>query len=138
MNTQTQEALKLAIETNEWLKSNLWVDSLASEELDKVTNACKEALEAEQVRQAQEPVGYLQEESPNGKGFFATYLPMKDMKNKPLYTHPHQWQGNKEFVTLTDDEVYKCQHPEYPDTMYFAHNLEKALALKNGMELSDE
>jgi len=39
------EALNLAIKTNEWLKSHLWVDSLAGEELDKVTNACKEALE---------------------------------------------------------------------------------------------
>lgn len=37
---------------------------------------------------AQEPVGYIQEESPNGKGFFATYLPMKDMRNNPVYTHP--------------------------------------------------
>lgn len=44
------EALKMAIETNEWLKSNLWVDSSASEELDKVTNACKEALEQPQPR----------------------------------------------------------------------------------------
>jgi hypothetical protein len=39
------EALKMAIETNNWLKSELWVDMLAGEELDKVTNACKEALE---------------------------------------------------------------------------------------------
>ena len=39
------EALKIAIETNNWLKSELWVDMLAGEELDKVTNACKEALE---------------------------------------------------------------------------------------------
>jgi hypothetical protein len=44
------EALKMAIETNEWLKSKLWVDSSAGEELDKVTNACKEALEQPQPR----------------------------------------------------------------------------------------
>jgi hypothetical protein len=39
------EALKLAIEVNEWLKIKLWIDSCAADELDKVTNACKEALE---------------------------------------------------------------------------------------------
>ena len=39
------EALKMAIEVNEWLKIKLWIDSCAADELDKVTNACKEALE---------------------------------------------------------------------------------------------
>ena len=43
------EALKMAIETNNWLKSELWVDMLAGEELDKVTNACKEALKEKSI-----------------------------------------------------------------------------------------
>jgi hypothetical protein len=36
-----------------------------------------------------------------------------------------EWQG------LTNDEIYKCQHPEYPDTMYFARAIEQALKEKN-------
>ena len=49
------EALKMAIKTNNWLKSELWVDMLAGEELDKVTNACKQALK----QLAQEPVAWM-------------------------------------------------------------------------------
>jgi len=36
------------------------------------------------------------------------------------------------FIKLTDDEIYKCQHPEYPDTMYFARAVEQELKTKNG------
>ena len=42
-----------------------------------------------------------------------------------------------EFKTLTDDEIYKCQHPEYPDTMYFARAIEQAIAKKNGFNLGE-
>ena len=45
------EALKMAIEVNEWLKIKLWIDSCAADELDKVTNACKEALEQQEPSQ---------------------------------------------------------------------------------------
>ena len=91
-------------------------------------NKQTEALE----QPAQEPVGYIQEESPNGKGFFATYLPMKDMKNKPVYTHPAQsWQGlsDKEYMVLasnfTDDENMVV------DEIGFARAIEQALRNKN-------
>ena len=110
------EALKMAIEYIDKLKTTGQTNWL---EINVIQNACKEALEQPEQENvlpnnrwskenelieswkqpAQEPVGYIQEESPNGKGFFATYLPMKDMKNKPVYIHPApSWQG------LSDDE----------------------------------
>jgi hypothetical protein len=91
----------------------------------------KEALE----QSAQEPVGYLQEESPNGKGFFATYLPMKDMKNKPLYTHPHQWQGlSSNELELIEMKSYTLQVSvnDYEfSTISFYEGIEQALKEKN-------
>ena len=85
---------------------------------------------------AQEPVGYLQEESPNGKGFFATYLPMKDMKNKPLYIHHHQ------FIGLTDDEVddfmfQSCDAENGYSITDLIRLVEQAIAKKNGFEVND-
>ena len=41
------------------------------------------------------------------------------------YTNPATWQS------LSEDEIYKCQHPEYPDIMYFARAIEQALKEKN-------
>ena len=85
------DALKMAIETNNWLKSHLWVDSLAGEELDKVPNACKEALE----QPSQEPVAWIKDWADGSKEL----VPNKYDSSYPVYTHPHQWQG------LTDDEI---------------------------------
>jgi hypothetical protein len=85
------------------------------DECNKKINACKEALEAEQVCQAQEPLYFVYEKSI--KGDFGGYnivdknefnkCKVNDKNHKlKLYTHPAQpWQGNKEFVTLTDDEL---------------------------------
>jgi len=102
-------------------------------------NACEEALE----QPAQEPVGYLQEQSPNGKGFFATYLPMKDMKNKPLYTHPHQdGTSPSKWTALTDDEIARLSDEVFGSRLAstlddsdfkFAHAIEQALKEKNAI-----
>jgi hypothetical protein len=120
MNKQT-EALKMAIETNELLKSNLWVDRNTKKELDKVTNACREALEQPAPRMfldlsnsngnhpveqpAQEPVARIKQGDDgypklvfNGK-FKYESISIKQ-PDIPLYTHPaSSWQG------LSDDEM---------------------------------
>ena len=91
MNTQTQEALMMAIEEIEG-----WIDHAyghSPEECadNKTIKACKEALE----QPAQEPksVGFIRDLISIDKDGIETY------KVTPVYTHPHQWQG------LTDDEV---------------------------------
>jgi len=50
---------------------------------------------------------------------------------EPLYTHPHQWQGNKEFVGLTDSDVQAMW--EFYDGKYydFYTAIEQALKDKN-------
>jgi hypothetical protein len=58
----------------------------------------------------------------------------------PLYTHPYQWQGNKEFVRLTDGEILDLEQ-KYTDllvgggTMFhfeeFARAIEQVLKEKN-------
>ena len=74
---------------------------------NQTINDCKEALEAEQVCQAQKPVGYWNGSTSfdyykyDADGFIVSEFEIHDWK--PLYTHPHQWQG------LTDDEIeYAC------------------------------
>ena len=106
MNKQTQEvtgavttanALKMAIEA---LKEGAY-----GKEKEKVINACKEALEAEQVYQAQKPVGYIEpadlESVPDGDtGLW--FAKQDERYSIAIYTHPIQpWQG------LTDDEMKK-------------------------------
>lgn len=134
------EALKMAVEelknykeSQEICAYNLGFDERWSvDRIDKAINACKEALE----QPAQEPVlkvvygeiCYLSKEDDQSYGMWCPVTenykpPFKNETN--FYTHPHQWQG------LTDDEIYKCQHPEYPDTMYFARAIEQALKEKN-------
>jgi hypothetical protein len=119
MNTQTQEALKMAIEGLEQLLLFLYQEEETAlycnkfyeiqtakkniEDCNKKINACKEALEAEQVRQAQEPVAFSNadeiQELKDGMSPCYMYKERLNADCIPLYTHPHQWQG------LTDDEI---------------------------------
>ena len=73
---------------------------------------------------AQEPMAWMDENN----HVFEKESDIHDSGSKiPLYTHPaSSWQE------LTDEEIYKCQHPEYPDIMYFARAIEQALRNKNG------
>ena len=86
MNTQIQEVLKMAIEA---LKEGAY-----GKEKEKVINACKEALEAEQVRQAQEPVCWIKVENrfaSIGFNYKASWL--KKDGYMPVYANPAQpWQ----------------------------------------------
>jgi len=133
MNKQTQEALKMAIEElNSITFSPNW------DSIDRTINACKEALE----QPAQEPVevygilddgDYVSVEATkegaikqcdfmNKHGCNCTY--------KPLYTHPHQWQG------LTDDVVASIwMHEAVPmngqDFKRVYRAIEQALKEKN-------
>jgi hypothetical protein len=114
------EALKMAIETNEWLKSHLWVDSLAGEELDKVTNACKEALE----QPVQEPVALTEAVAIVLEGF---NIPsdVRKILETAYYTNPHQWQG------LTADELEDIKDNSKEGWYQLVRNVEQALKEKN-------
>ena len=49
-----------------------------------------------------------------------------------------KWQGNKEFVGLTDDEIIECANKSWEglsphaDTLAFARAIEQELKTKNG------
>jgi hypothetical protein len=134
MNTQTQEALKMAIEFIEEItnaagkypyvnKTQLVADSY------QIASKLKEALE----QPAQEPVevyGILDDgdyvsveatkegaikqcEFMNKHGCNCTY--------KPLYTHPHQWQG------LTDDEITEIYEKSCPREIVSMQNFARAI-----------
>jgi hypothetical protein len=124
MNQYTKKAIQDAID---------FFDE--SYEAHKIRKALQYALE----QPAQEPISFEMDELTeeyygvlDDKTAIMIYGGNRKYWSNKIYPHP------KQLKRLSDDEIYKCQHPEYPDTMYFAHNLEKALALKNGMELSDE
>lgn len=93
MNTQTQEALKMAIEALEFFQKNseFWKDTV-----EEAIQACKEAL----AQPAQEPVAWIDE---FGNCEFTYAMWMKEEPNVtwiPVYTHSApSWQG------LSDDEV---------------------------------
>jgi hypothetical protein len=115
--TTKDEALRMAIEalwlSREHIKLHQGTNNVV-DATDKALNACKEALE----QPSQEPVALIFPEnrwyipSPLDKdekqiefnrgfaqGFNDCILHVKLHNQKPLYTHPHQWQG------LTDDEI---------------------------------
>jgi hypothetical protein len=91
MNTQTQEALKMAIEAMEYNIEWYNIGDTGIDKSEEAINACKEALDTEQVR--------------------------KDARDK-------------EFVTLTDDEVHQLhrQHSLYKPTI---RKIEAMLKEKN-------
>jgi hypothetical protein len=93
MNTQTQEALKMAIEVMYRNSPKIGL----TQELEEAINACKEALNianCDLKQPAQEPVAV---KNVNGITLKQGWDDLPD--DTLLYTHPHQWQG------LTDDEI---------------------------------
>jgi hypothetical protein len=137
------EALKMAIEALEDASGMAYSEFSIENEYEDVINACKEALE----QPAQEPVevyGILDdgdyvsvEATKEGAIKQCDFMNKHDCNctYKPLYTHPHQWQG------LTDEEIeyWECLKapPVHPDFLEddswreFARCIEKALKEKN-------
>lgn len=165
MNTQTQEALKMAIANIGWADHlHDWHDGLY-----EALNACKKALEPDRTgmvyyknnackakdakspdcicwtpkQSAQEPVevyGILDdgdyvsvEATKEGAIKQCDFMNKHDCNctYKPLYTHPHQWQG------LSDDEISKVIIDEQipvrtgKTANRFARAIEQALKEKN-------
>lgn len=120
------EALKMAIEHIE--------RGGATTERKVVINACKEALDTEQVREdlpAQEPVAWMNVSKDAGFKQVTVFQEPTSKKSIPLYLHPHQWQG------LTDDEIGRLavfdglHHVEIPLLAKFILAIEQALKDKN-------
>ena len=114
----TANALKMAKKELNHQRYGIGASELS---FDDVIKAIEEALEAKQVCQedsrvrqndvpAQEPVAWVYRNKKTGDCMSPTPKPWEGYEitheEIPLYTHPAQpWQGNKEFVTLTDDEI---------------------------------
>jgi hypothetical protein len=101
MNTQTKQALEMAIEALEHASER----SIIIDAYEEIINACKEALNianCDLKQTEQEPVAWMYENDVT-KAYFETkessLVLEYGCKETPLYTHPKQWQG------LTDDEV---------------------------------
>jgi hypothetical protein len=125
-NMTKDEALKMAIEHIE--------RGGATTERKVVINACKEALDTEQVREdlpAQEPVAWMNVSKDAGFKQVTVFQEPTSKKSIPLYPHPHQWQG------LTDDEIGRLavfdglHHVEIPLLAKFILAIEQALKEKN-------
>ena len=79
---------------------------------------------------AQEPVGWMDSEGRFRLDFKTEIVRSISAVNKeiPLYTHPApSWQGNKEFVGLSDDEIYRIYSEvqdncvkDFPPELYVA------------------
>jgi hypothetical protein len=123
MNKQTQEALKMAHKTFMQLNERSPRKDDGSGYFDKEINACKEALE----EPAQEPVAWIV----GNHGHCTTKKDWAEKYSnhiKPLYTHPHQWQG------LTDDEIARLvliNEVDKSGDTGFAKLIEQALKEKN-------
>ena len=126
MNTQTQEALKMAIEAldnacmkiEKWTKGGKW--TAGKEALAK----CKEAL----AQPEQEPVAWIKDWADGSKELV---FPNYD-NSYPVYTHPEpSWQG------LSDDEILEIDKSIDPEISIgkgktlFARAIEQALKEKN-------
>jgi hypothetical protein len=96
------------------------------------------------LQPTQEPVAYSNkdemQELKDGMAICYMYAEPLDYDCIPLYTHPHQdgtspsGARDKEFVTLTDDEIWKIHDTIDSDNwaVEFARAIEQALKEKNG------
>jgi hypothetical protein len=99
-------------------------------------NDCLEALEAEQVCQAQEPFVWWRTSRDITDEYYTEYTEdgNKPIGNgwQPLYTHP---APAKEFVTLTADEIFDLRKDDYgvPSKYWddYARAIEAKLKEKN-------
>jgi hypothetical protein len=133
MNTQTQEALKIALESH---KNNERHNTNAETKYwcEQYRMLCEKILEALE-QPAQEPVGYIEpadlESVPDGDtGLW--FAKQDERYSIAIYTHPHQWQG------LTDDEIHNIADYSFPfpsemfaEIFAFARAIEQALKEKN-------
>ncbi len=143
------EALKMAIEQMQhlikiYVPSPEWIGTAIQEDCYEAINACKEALEQPEGKeffergkevarwadkQVQEPVAWIV----GNHGHCTTKKDWAEKYSnhiKPLYTHPHQWQG------LSDDEIDALEHNDFTcwgrdDLIVFARAIEQALKEKN-------
>jgi hypothetical protein len=151
MNTQTQEALKMAIECLEYHnEQGAW-----GCDLEGTINACKEALEQPEGKeffergkeiarwadkQAQEPVGWMKSALDNARDVckYLDHDMVKEAKEHTEFfwndmdkirefndTSPHQWQG------LTDDEIDNLMIGKNGVYHNFARAIEAKLKEKN-------
>jgi hypothetical protein len=117
MNTQTQEALKMAIE---WMEAGLWKPTT----LEAVINACKQALE----QPAQEPVS-LGDFDNMSKAECVDYI--EYLRKEIDLLRFKEWQG------LTDDEIidmyFQANISPQPaeDVINFIRAIEQALRERN-------
>ena len=134
--TKQTEALKMAHKSFMQLNERYPRKDNGNGYFDEEIQACKEALE----QPSQEPVAWI------SSGGLLTKLKseaqlwiIKGGTAIPLYTHPApSWQGNKEFVGLSDDEIQeelkkmwdKGLIPSY-SIVAFARAIEQALKEKN-------
>ena len=148
------EALKIAIEALEDANSMIASEWSRYGEYDEAINACKEALDLSEKQYTfpdklkiancdlKQPAQEASEQAPCEQPVAWQWLKSGHMRKKipktatpehwrPLYTHPHQWQG------LTDDELNELHHKWImnsgnKDTQYdFARAIEQALKEKN-------
>jgi hypothetical protein len=129
----TANALKMAIERLEGLSyiEHPSIDLLA-DEISITINACKEALE----QPAQEPYAWATEWE-DGE-WSISHSPNMGKQSNPLYTHPHQdgtspsEARDKEFVTLTDDEIKEFMGNCWESPYHLIKVIEQELKTKNG------
>ena len=135
------EALKMAIEALNKLARLGNGDSYGNSDGNciaiKTLKAIEEALEAEQVCQAQKPFGIYHVGDTEEESDFFLFKDSGDVsceKCIKLYTHHHQWQG------LTDDEIEEfgldLSNPAgefvgLSDWKIFARAIEQSLRDKN-------
>jgi hypothetical protein len=134
------EALKMAIEALNKLARLGNGDSYGNSDGNciaiKTLKAIEEALEAEQVCQSQEPFVWWRTSRDITDEYYTEYTEdgNKPIDNgwQPLYTHPAQpWQGNKEFVGLTADELEDIKDNSKEGWYQLVRNVEQALKEKN-------
>jgi hypothetical protein len=121
MNTQTKQAL-------EKIERRLRADNLDEWSLRALADIAKEALEAEQVCQAQKPFGIYHVGDTEEESDFFLFKDSGDVsceKCIKLYTHHHQWQG------LTADELEDIKDNSKEGWYQLVRNVEQALKEKN-------
>jgi len=126
MNTQTQEALKMAIEALKKLARLGNGDSYGNSDGNCIAISALKAIDEALAQPAQEPVAWMSK-----MGSFTAIAETKKQLPKgsepiALYTHPHQWQG------LTDDEQHEIvQDSDWDNPYGIADAIEQALRIKN-------
>ena len=130
MNTQTQEALQMALESH---KNNERHNTNAETKYwcEQYRMLCEKILETIE-QPAQEPVAWMAK-----MGSFTAIAETKKQLPKgtepiALYTHPAQLKR------LSDDELREISNNCFREQKNHEKAILNALAIKNGMELSDE